>query len=372
MVALTVFLSCHPTAGGSGVVATELAAGLARRGHAPHIFSYGLPFRFARGAPKGVTLHSPPDVSYELFKDTKPHGLALAQSLACAADDDAPDILHAHYAFPFALVHEYAAGVLARRGPRPSTVVTLHGSDTTLLASDPCYKDIVRDALQTADAVTAVSKALAAESREIFGLEREIAVVPNFVDTEWFHPNRPPHPAVAAAREAGEAAVLVVSNFRPVKRVDVAVRAFAHIAAQRPARLLLAGQGPELAATMALAAELGLAERVVSLGLEVGIEGLYPGADLLLSPSDHESFGLAILEALACGVPVAATAVGGVPEVLGSEGGHARLAPAGDAAALGAAGLALLEGVDREAARERALLFTPERSLAGYEAVYTA
>ncbi|MCH7494429.1 glycosyltransferase, partial [bacterium] len=150
----------------------------------------------------------------------------------------------------------------------------------------------------------------------------------------------------------------------------VAVRAFAHIAAARPARLLRAGTGPELASTLALAAGLGLADKVVSLGLEVGIEGLYPDADLLISPSDHESFGLAILEALSCGVPVAATDVGGVSEVVGPEGGHARLAPAGDHAALGEAGLALLEDGDREAARERAMLFPPERSVAGYEAVY--
>lgn len=352
------------------MVAAELAAGLARRGHDAHLFSYALPFRFREGSPAGVSHHHPPATTYPLFAEHVPHGIALVQSLACAAEEVCPHVLHAHYAFPFALVHELAASILGHRERRPRSVVTLHGSDTTLLATDPCYRDITRDALEMADAVTAVSAALAAETREAFGMERDITVVPNFVDADRFTPDRDPHPAVSAALEAGEAPVLHVSNYRAVKRPDLVVGAFAAIAAERPARLLLVGDGPELPAAVSLAEELGVGGRVERLGETVGIETLYPGAALLLNASDHESFGLAILEALSCGVPVAATEVGGVREVTGPDGPHSRLVPPGDALALAAAGLSLLEDGDSGAARERALAFPPSASVEAYLDVY--
>lgn len=367
----TVFLSCHPSAGGSGVVASELALGLAEREHDVHLFSSEIPFRYGPLPPKGVTVHTPSPIHHPLFQKTMPHGFALAQSLLCQAQSTPPDILHAHYAFPFALVHQYVAGILKQRGQPCQQVVTLHGTDTTLLASDPCYLDLIRQALERVDGLSAVSSSLALETLSTFGLTRSVDVIPNWVSPQ-FHPHRPPHPAIAAAHSANEVAVLHLSNFRPIKRPDIAIKAFSTILANRPARLFLAGDGPEKEGALALARSLGIHNRVESLGSLREIETLYPTADLLLSSSDHESFGLAVLEALASGVPVASTAVGGVPDLLG-KGSHGALASAGDGQALGKAALTLLVNPkDRSlSAINRAKDFSPEIALEKYETLYS-
>jgi len=356
---------CYPTIGGSGVIATEMAHALAQRGHEVHLLSYDRPSRLRRGI-AGLRFHQVQVSAYPLFR-YPPYDLALATRLLEVREEANVDLFHVHYAIPHAV-----SAFLARSmcGKCFRFVTTLHGTDITVAGSDRAYMRPTRFAIDQSNAVTAVSQYLADETKLVFGVASPIHVIPNFVDPERFRPGpgkRWP------TREGGERVLVHASNFRPVKRVADVVRAFAAIQREVPARLLLMGDGPDREHALAVASDLGCAQRVEWLGPRESIEDVLADADLFLSASETESFGLGMLEAMSCGVPCVSTQVGGVAEVLGDTGA---LTPFGMPEALAAAALRLLTDPDRyarssAAARARAVEnFTTDRVLEKYLAVY--
>ena len=326
--ALRVGILCHPTYGGSGVVASELALSLAAVGHCVHLFSHNVPPRLAR-SPGPVQMHVAQGVPYPLFHST-PHDLAITSSILNLHRSEGLDILHAHYALPHA-VSAYLArsAALADHGrPAPKVVTTLHGTDITLVGIDPSYAPLTQFVIAQSDAVTAVSIDLARRTRENFCTDFgskpcPIEVIPNFVDTELFHPG-------AAHKQDGDPPSAVhVSNFRPVKRVPWLLRAFELATRGTRAELTLVGDGPDSSACRALAHELRIHERVRFLGERDAMPELLAPADVFVLTSSEESFGLSALEAMSCGTPVVATNVGGVSEVV-DDGVTGLLAPVDD------------------------------------------
>lgn len=379
---LHVGIACFPTVGGSGVVASELAVHLARRGHQIHVFSSKVPFRLARSEP-GVLVHvvAPPRRP-PLENDAYSH--ALAGAMAEVAVTSGLDVLHVHYALPHAPSALAARQIVQAGGRRaPRLVTTLHGTDVTNVGEDPALRMVTRHAVLASDAVTTPSawlKEAALGSLDLPGGTR-IDVVPNFVDLEAFHPasDRPDLEALFPDErwaDAGRPAVLLhASNFRRLKRVGDAVTALAEVVQTRPAVLVLVGDGPERASVEALVASLGLARRVAFLGERPDLGPLFSQADLFLLPSEQESFGLAALEALASGVPVVASRVGGLPEVI-RDGTTGLLVPPHAPQAIAAAVLGLLEDEPRRAAMGRAARedaaerFRPEPVVDRFEAIY--
>jgi len=305
---------CHPTYGGSGVVASELALALADRGHRVHLFSYAVPPRLARSS-GAVEVHVAQGAPYPLF-EAPPHDLAITSAILNVHEAEGLDIVHAHYALPHAMsavLAGHAAGGV-RVGPPPRVVTTLHGTDITLVGRQPSYRPLLRYALEASHAVTAVSEDLAMRSMEAFyprpdGARPEVEVVPNFVNSTEFCPSPAPP-------RDGPPQAVHVSNFRPVKRVPWLVEAFIEASAGTEARLVLIGDGPDRDASVARARELGTSERVSFLGERDVLPSLLTEADVFLLASTEESFGLSALEAMACGVPVVAPRVGGIPEVV--------------------------------------------------------
>jgi len=304
-------ITCYPVPGGSGVLATELGAQLAKRGHEVHFISHALPYRLDEFAPN-VFYHEVEVSTYPLF-EYPPYTLSLAARMSCVARQVKLDVLHVHYAIPFAIAGHLAQEMLGDAAPK--LVTTLHGTDITLVGMDKSFFEITKHSIAVSDRVTAVSQYLAAKTRAEFGIEREIDVVYNFVDTSRF---RPQGRHVCRSRYAphGEKVVMHLSNFRPVKNAIGVVHIFHRLTQKLPAVLLLVGDGPESGAAMESAARLGVADRVHFLGNQQRVENLFACADAFLLPSYEESFGLAALEAMACGVPVVASNVGGVSEVI--------------------------------------------------------
>lgn len=303
-----VAITCYPSQGGSGVVASELGLNLARRGYEVHFVTSDLPLRLRR-YDRNIVFHRVEAVSYPVFQHT-PYTLALATKMAEVVERHGVDVLHVHYAIPHT-----ASAFLAQQmvGPdRVKVVTTLHGTDITLVGQEPGYFAMTRFLIERSDAVTAVSTFLKQETERVFGTTRPIEVIPNFVDPRRFRPRPDLDRSCLAA--ADEKIVLHASNFRPVKNTGAVVRAFARVAAATPARLLLVGEGPDLRAAETLAAELGVADRVRALGQSENLEDLLAMADLTLLPSRHESFGLVALESMACGTPVIVTGNGGAGE----------------------------------------------------------
>ncbi|HSL69698.1 MAG TPA: N-acetyl-alpha-D-glucosaminyl L-malate synthase BshA [Longimicrobiales bacterium] len=298
--------------GGSGVVATELGLQLAKRGHEVHIITYAQPFRLSSFI-EGVFYHEVDIPAYPLF-DHPPYTLALTVAMHNVALKHNLDIMHAHYAFPHATSAWLAKQMLGRDDFK--VVTTLHGTDITLVGQDPSYQSITQFSIQRSDALTAVSEFLRRVTVQHFDVPAErIIVIPNFVDLRDYRRDLEPcHRAKLS--ETGEKIVMHISNFRPVKRVEDVVRIFAGIAPRVPSRLLLVGDGPDRGKAQQLAEELEVNERVLFLGKQESVAELLACADLFLLPSSNESFGLVALEAMACGVPVVATNVGGVPEVV--------------------------------------------------------
>lgn len=356
---------CYPTVGGSGVVATEIGHALAARGHEAHLISYDRPSRLRRGTP-GLRFHQVAVSAYPLFR-FPPYDLALATRMLEVREEARVDLFHVHYAIPHAV-----SAFLARSmcGGCLKFVTTLHGTDITVVGSDRAYLRPTRFALEQSDAVTAVSRYLADETHLVFGVKQPVEVVHNFVDTDRFRPNGKPR---WHQRDGGERILVHVSNFRPVKRIADVVRAFATIQRRIPARLWLVGDGPDREHAMAVAGDLGCQHCVEYLGVVDHLEELLPQADLFLSASETESFGLSMLEAMSCGVPCVSTAVGGVAEVLGPVG---RLTPFADPEAMARAALELLEDpalfeAQAAAARARAVeRFGTERIVAQYLQIY--
>jgi len=347
---LRIGILCHPTYGGSGVVASELAISLAEAGHSVHLFSHEVPPRLARSAGM-VQMHRAQGVPYPLFHST-PHDLAITSAVLEVHRDTGLDIVHAHYALPHA-VSAYLARSAAQadRGrPAPRTVPTLHGTDITLVGNDPSYAPLTQFVIGASDAATAVSDWLARETLERFCPEMpagcEIEVIPNFVDVERFHPEA--GAGVSLCGGTGCPIAVHVSNFRPVKRVPWLVRAFHRALEGRDARLLLVGDGPEQGQARQVAHELDIAEKVLFLGERDALPELLAPADVFVLSSQQESFGLSALEAMSCGTPVVATDSGGVHEVV-DHGRTGLLAPLEDLEAFASHLASLL--FDRERAR---------------------
>jgi L-malate glycosyltransferase len=363
---------CYPTFGGSGVVAVELSRGLAARGHEVHVFSYAPPARLPE-LDERFSFHEVEVSSYPLFR-YPPYEVALASRLTEVAEATPLDLVHVHYAIPHTLAALLVKDILA---PRALPVVTtLHGTDITIVGQDRSYRRVTEHALHRSDAVTAVSEWLRDETVKVFGCSRAIEVLPNFVDVERF---RPADAASAQRRlvfaAPGERLLVHVSNFRPVKRAQRAVEAFAEVAARIPARLLMVGEGPERADCEARARALRVQDRVRFVGAQGHVEELLPLTDVFLLPSEHESFGLAALEAMACGsVPIASRA-GGLPEVI-EDGVTGLLVDEGDAKRMGSLAADLLSDAPRlerlrRAARSAAeTRFAPAHALDRYEALY--
>jgi N-acetyl-alpha-D-glucosaminyl L-malate synthase BshA len=313
---MNIGMVCYASVGGSGVVATELARALAERGHRIHLISSEPPFRWRDGIAglSFVKVEVPP---YPLFREPQ-YLLALTNTIARVAEKERLDIVHAHYAVPHATAAYLARQMLQESpGRTPGTVTTLHGTDITLVGSDPSYRRVVAFSIEQSDGVTAVSRSLRADTISALGVERDIDVIPNFLDCSEYR--RKPDPALRARLcppERYDAAVIHISNLRPVKRVDVALEVFRRIRRSVRARFLVAGDGPVRADVERQAADAGLGDDVVFLGEQDDPIELLSVSDLFLLPSIQESFGLAALEAMACGVPVVASRVGGLPEIV--------------------------------------------------------
>jgi N-acetyl-alpha-D-glucosaminyl L-malate synthase BshA len=311
--ALKIGIVCYPTLGGSGVVATELGTSLARLGHEIHIITTGHPARLS-GYDERVYLHKVVTGEYPLFQHYAPYSLSLAVKIREVAEQYGLDLVHVHYAIPHATSAFLSKEMLKPR--RMRTMTTLHGTDITLVGVMPSYYEITRFSIEKSDAVTAVSEFLRRETAREFRIERPIEVIHNFVDTDRFRaPERPPA-ARARLSPHGERVLMHISNFRKVKNLPVVLQVFDQVRKQVPARLALVGDGPEREATERQAGELGIADRVDFLGDQESVADILPAADVFLLPSQHESFGLAALEAMACGVPVVGSRIGGLPEVI--------------------------------------------------------
>jgi len=307
-------ITCYPSAGGSGIVASELGLNLARRGYEVHFITDAMPVRLQRYE-RNIFFHQVEAVSYPVFRHT-PYTLALATKMCEVARHHGLDILHVHYAIPHAASAYLARCMLGRENI--AIITTLHGTDITLVGQEPSYFEMTRFLIAESDAVTAVSTSLREETARIFGCAREIEVIPNFVDPRRFRPRLDLDRGAYASRD--EKLILHASNFRPVKNIPNVLRVFAGITAKVPSRLLLLGEGPERGPAERLAVELGVRDRVTFLGQLENLEDLLAVADLTLLPSRHESFGLVALESMACGTPVIATNVGGTSEFI--EDGH--------------------------------------------------
>ena len=368
---LNLGITCYPTHGGSGVFATELGIKLAERGHSVAFVSYSTPLRLGALRDR-VTFHEVHVEEYPLLQQF-PYTLALAAKMVEVARSQNLQLLHVHYAIPFA-----PAAILAKQmAPELDlrVITTLHGTDTSLVGAAPSFRPVTRFAIQQSDAVTTVSEALRAETIETFAVEREIDVIPNCIDPEHYAPDpgTPLAPAPAAARPL---TMLHISNFRPVKRVDRVIDVFAAVRARvAGVRLLLVGDGPELPHALASTRELGIEDDVETTGVVDDVAPLLSSSDLLLLPSDIESFGLVALEAMASGVPVVASRIGGLPEVVPDrEAGY--LIEAGDTEGMVAAASRVLSDTDLRArlgaaGRAHAVEhFSSERVVPQFEALY--
>jgi len=311
-------ITCYPTYGGSGVVATELGIELAKLGHEIHFISYSQPFRLSGRDDEGIFFHEVPVANYPLF-EFPPYDLALASRMAEVAEFYNLDLLHVHYAIPHSVCALLAQQILASRGRRLPFVTTLHGTDITLVGQDRGYLPITRHAIQESDGVTSISEYLKLKTIESFQITRDIETITNFVNCDVYQPIRDEE-ARAKARahlaNPDEAILMHLSNFRPVKRAVDTVKIFARVAKEIPARLILVGDGPDRSTAEWLAHDLGIHNRVQFMGKQDRVNELLPLADLMLMPSEMESFGLAALEAMACRVPAITTRVGGIPELV--------------------------------------------------------
>ena len=327
---LRIGVVCFSTFGGSGVIAAETAIQLAARGHDLHVFSDERPARLPAGRTPGLSFHHVAAPDYPQLKYPA-YGMALTSKIVEISRRAPLDVVHAHYALPHAVAANLARDILRADGdPAPRIVTTLHGTDITLIGSDPSFLPLTRFTIATSDAVTAPSLWLADATRRALAIPPGIAihVVPNFVDVDRFTP------APTGGGPPRDRPVIVhVSNFRPVKRVDDVIAVFARLRASRPARLRLVGDGPERPRIEADVAARGLTADVDFLGERGDLPDILRDADLFLLPSETESFGLAALEAMACGIPVVASAVGGLIEVV-ADGEAGFLRPVGDVPAL--------------------------------------
>ena len=334
---MNVGITCYPTYGGSGIVATELGMELAARGHEVHFITYANPIRLDPDTPR-IHYHEVEVSTYPLFQ-YPPYSLALASRMSEVAEAYDLDLLHVHYAIPHSISALLAQQIMAPKRRLPF-ITTLHGTDITLVGTDRSYYPITRFSIERSDGVTSISEGLRRQTVETFEISREIRVITNFVNCELYRPDDARKGASAYASK-DEKLLIHVSNFRPVKRVLDCVRILAEVRKRAPARLLMVGDGPERGPAEHLARELKVERHVSFLGKQNHVERLLPLAHVLLMPSEMESFGLAALEGMACGVVPVATQVGGVPELI-TDGEDGYLEAVGDIQAQAARVVALL------------------------------
>jgi L-malate glycosyltransferase len=334
---VNVGITCYPTYGGSGIVATELGLELAARGHEVHFISYANPIRLDPDTPR-IHYHEVEVSTYPLFQ-YPPYSLALASRMAEVAETYELDVLHVHYAIPHSISAMLAKQMLAGKRRLPF-ITTLHGTDITLVGTDRSYFPITKFSIEQSDGITSISEYLRRETINVFGVPNEIRVIRNFVNCELYHPDNEKTGAAHYA-PAGEKLLIHVSNFRPVKRVFDCIQILAEVRKSVPAHLLMVGDGPDRGPAEHHARELNVERHVSFLGKQNHVERLIPLAHVLLLPSQLESFGLVALEAMACGVVPLATRVGGVPELI-TDGEDGFLEAPGDVCAQAARVVALL------------------------------
>ena len=341
-------ITCYPTYGGSGVVATELGLELAARGHDVHFISYAMPVRMTAASGR-IHFHEVEMLNYPLF-DHPPYTLALASAMSNVAVTESLDLLHVHYAIPHSVSAYLARAMLKPR--RLPFVTTLHGTDITLVGADRSYLPITRFAIEESDAVTAISEYLRQVTLREFAIRRPVEVIPNFVNCDVFRP-ADQQSRRADFAQGGEKILAHLSNFRAVKRIPDVVDIFALVRQKIPAKLLMIGDGPERAVAEWMVREKKIDHDVIFLGKQNQVQDLLNCADALLLPSDLESFGLAALEGMACGVPAICSRVGGVPEVL-RDGVEGFLVEARDVQTMAARALEILTNPARHAEMSRA------------------
>ncbi len=373
---MNIGIVCYASVGGSGIVATELGKALARRGHQVHFISTETPFRLGEFQ-AGLAFHQVLTPTYPLFREPQ-YLLSLANRIVQVAREFRLDIIHAHYAVPHATAAFLSRQVLASgHHPAPRVVTTLHGTDITLIGNDPSYSQIVAFSIEQSDGVTAVSESLRRTTYAELGVTRDIAVIPNFLDCSIHR--RQMIPSLRSRFTRNDPAVKIVthvSNFRPVKRVDSVLAVFDRIRQAMPARLLLVGDGPDSDKASRIARQLGIADLIDVVGAQEEVVPLLSISDLFLLPSAQESFGLAALEAMACEVPVVASDVGGLPEVI-EDGVSGFLHPPDAIDAMAASAIALLRDPERHRAVGQAAChrvrvdFCADRVVPMYEECYS-
>lgn len=308
---LKIGITCYPTVGGSGVVATELGKKLAENGHEIHFVTSSRPFRLEKMY-HNIFFHEVEVNQYSVFKHP-PYDLALASKMAEVAKRENLDLFHVHYAVPHAVCAHLAKQMV---GDQLKIVTTLHGTDITVLGQDLSLSNMIKFGIEASDSVTAVSKALAEQTYQLLNPDKEIQTVYNFIDERIYRKQNGAHLRSEYGIGENEKVIIHVSNFRQVKRVHDVVRVFSRVSEKVKAKLLLVGDGPEMTSICKLVKELGIEEKVLFLGKQNHLEELYSISDLKLLLSEKESFGLVLLEAMACGVPCVATNIGGIPEVI--------------------------------------------------------
>lgn len=366
-------ITCYPTYGGSGAVATELGIALAARGHEVHFITYKQPFRLPNFLPR-VFFHEVDVGRYPLF-EYPPYDLALAVRMHEVVRDHQLDILHCHYAIPHATSAWIAREMLRAEGRDVKVVTTLHGTDITIVGQERSFFTITRFSIERSDRVTAVSEYLRDETYRAFGcVGCNVQVVHNFINPDLYDRSRHEFP-IPAEVVNGRKVLMHISNFRPVKRVRDIVKVFARVTAEVPSMLVMVGDGPDRSEAEEQARELGVSDDVLFLGKIDAIAPLLSGADLFLMTTDKESFGLSALEALSCGVPVIGARAGGLPEVV-TDGVTGVLCDVGDVESMAAAGIALLRDPARwqqmstAAAADARRRFSEEAVVAQYETIY--
>lgn len=371
---MNIGITCYPVYGGSGVVATELGKALAARGHSIHFIAYSMPFRLGH-VTENIFYHEVAVNSYPLF-EYPPYESALTSKMVDVAKYEKLDLLHVHYAIPHATSAVLARHILAQQGLCVPVVTTLHGTDITIVGQDPSFTPVVTYSINESDGVTAVSDYLRNETFEKFDIKNGIEVIHNFVDTQRFKPQDKAHFKKALCPN-GEKVIAHVSNFRPVKRVSDVVEVFHRLRQEGMAvKLLLVGDGPDRVPVEHLARKLGVFEDVRFLGKQDPVEEILSIADVFMIPSGSETFGLAALEAMSCGVPVVASDIGGLPELV-TQGESGFLCPLGDIDAFTTRVRQILtdQGLQQRmahAARQRALEFNVEKIVVQYESYYEA
>ncbi len=362
-------ITCYPTYGGSGVVATELGKALAEKGHSVHFISYSLPMRL-EGFSNNIMYHEVEMSSYPLF-DFPMYTLALASKMVEVAQYEKIDIFHCHYAIPHATSAYLAKKMLNQ--PNLKVITTLHGTDITLVGLEPSFLSVMKFSIEQSDGVTAVSRFLREKTLTNYNIEKEIEVIPNFVDVARFKNTHSDEVRKQCAPH-GEKVIVHTSNFRPVKRVVDVIRIFGEIRKKLPARLLLIGDGPDRSQCELLARELGIHDDVKFLGKQTELVPILSAADLFLLPSQSESFGLSALEAMACEIPVISSSVGGLPELV-VHGQTGFIAEMGDIDRMSRYAIDLLTNTSKhqifaKAARQKALEFNSDKIIAQYEQYY--